>query len=103
MLEQFRKHGVLIDAVYHCPHTPDAACSCRKPNPGMMLQAAQEHNIDLSDSWMIGDKESDIEAALAAGIGHTILLRSGHTIDEKTSPADYLLDSIKETINIINT
>lgn len=103
MLEQFRRHGVLIDAVYHCPHTPDTACSCRKPNPGMMLQAAQEHNIDLSDSWMIGDKESDIEAALAAGIGHTILVRSGHAINEKESRADYLLDSIKESIDIIKS
>jgi len=103
MLKQFRKHGVLIDAVYHCPHIPDAACSCRKPNPGMLLQAAQEHNIDLSDSWMIGDKESDIIAAKTAGVSHTILVRSGHAINEKKTQADYLLDSIKESEAIINT
>jgi len=69
----------------------------------MLLQAAQEHNIDLSDSWMIGDKESDIIAAKTAGVSHTILVRSGHAINEKKTQADYLLDSIKESEAIINT
>ncbi len=103
MLEQFHSHDIQIDAIYHCPHTPDKGCSCRKPNPGMLLQAAKEHGLDLSESWMIGDKESDIEAAKAAGVGHTILVRSGHAVDEKATKADYLLDSIKESIDIINS
>lgn len=59
--------GHHFDAIYHCPHGKDQGCKCRKPEPGMLLQAAQEHGIDLACSWMIGDSESDIEAGLQAG------------------------------------
>jgi D-glycero-D-manno-heptose 1,7-bisphosphate phosphatase len=59
--------GGLIDAFYHCPHGPESDCECRKPRPGMLLRAAQELDIDLSRSVLIGDKASDIEAATAAG------------------------------------
>jgi D-glycero-D-manno-heptose 1,7-bisphosphate phosphatase len=59
--------GVVIDTALYCPHAPDVDCLCRKPQPGLLLQAAEEHNIDLSRSFMIGDKVSDCEAGLAAG------------------------------------
>lgn len=56
-----------FDAIYVCPHNNDQGCACRKPAPGMLLQAAREIGIDLSRSWMIGDSASDIEAGLRAG------------------------------------
>ncbi len=78
------KEGAYIDGLYYCPHHPDSGfageikelkidCSCRKPKPGMLLKAAEEFNIDLSGSWMIGDGKRDIEAGKAAGC-KTVLL-----------------------------
>ena len=63
-------YGAHIDAFYFCPHHPDytGPCTCRKPSPGLLLQAAQEHGILLSESVMYGDKESDHRAAEVAGI-----------------------------------
>ncbi len=69
LLYRFTAEGARIDAIYYCPHHPDFGephyrrnCNCRKPEPGMFLQAAEEHEIDLEKSYMIGDKYSDIEA-----------------------------------------
>jgi len=65
---------ITIDAVYHCPHAPETNCACRKPKSGMFEEAIKAFDIDVTHSWMIGDKPSDIEAALGAGITNTILL-----------------------------
>ena len=65
--------GAPIDASYHCPHGPDAGCDCRKPLPGMILQAAREHGIDPSRSFMVGDKMSDVGAGRAAGCTTALL------------------------------
>ena len=70
--------GAYIDGLYYCPHHPDKGfegerkeykieCNCRKPKPGMLLKAADEYNIDLSDSWMIGDSKNDILCGKNAG------------------------------------
>ena len=69
-----------IEDIYACPHGPDEGCRCRKPLPGMLLQAAQEHKIDLNRSFAVGDSPRDIAAGYAAGC-HTILVLSGHTTD----------------------
>lgn len=68
-----------IDGFYFCPHHPEftGVCSCRKPKPGMLLQAAQELGIDLKNSWMVGDKLSDFEAGVAAGC-KSILVHTGY-------------------------
>jgi D-glycero-D-manno-heptose 1,7-bisphosphate phosphatase len=63
----FEAAGATIDAIYYCPHEARPACSCRKPRPGMLLQAARTFDIDLAASWMIGDSESDVEAGRTAG------------------------------------
>jgi D-glycero-D-manno-heptose 1,7-bisphosphate phosphatase len=68
-----RRGGAGFDAIYHCPHERDAGCSCRKPLPGMLVDASREHAIDLASSWMIGDSESDIMAGRSAGC-RTILV-----------------------------
>jgi D-glycero-D-manno-heptose 1,7-bisphosphate phosphatase len=67
----------------------------------MLLAAQKELDIDLSASWMIGDKESDIEAALAAGVQKTVLVRSGHKIDEKNTKATFVVNGIFDTIRIV--
>ncbi len=64
--ELLDKTGHRFDALYHCPDN-DNASPCRKPNPGMIVQASAEHDIDLAESWMIGDSESDISAGRSAG------------------------------------
>lgn len=70
-------YGVKIDAFYYCPHRPGDCCECRKPKPGMILQAAQDHGIALEISWMIGDILNDIEAGNRAGC-RTIHLNNGN-------------------------
>jgi D-glycero-D-manno-heptose 1,7-bisphosphate phosphatase len=70
MIKQFFKHGVKISRVYHCPHHPDftGPCKCRKPEPGMILQAIKDFNLDIKQCILIGDKDNDLEAGRRAGI-----------------------------------
>ena len=77
------KSGCKIEHFYYCPHHPEATlpqyrikCKCRKPRPGMLLQAAREYNLDLSASFMVGDRISDIVAGHKAGCT-TILVKTG--------------------------
>jgi len=101
MLGQFKSKGIKILNSFYCSHLPTSKCKCRKPSPGMLLEANRIHNIDFTRSWMIGDKETDIQAANAVGIENTILVRSGHLLAEKTSNASYIIDSIKESTKVI--
>lgn len=101
MLKQFSDNKINILDIFYCPHTSNDKCNCRKPKPGMFFAARKEHNIDLNHSWMIGDKEDDIMAANEAGIKKTILVRSGHKINEGISNAEYIVNSIYDSINII--
>ena len=101
MLDQFKYKNINILDIFHCPHGPDSTCDCRKPKPGMFLKAKAKHNTDMEKSWMIGDKERDIIAANSAGIDNTILVRSGHKIDESNSNASFFLDSIQQVKQII--
>lgn len=96
MQHALQQAGAGLDAVLHCPHLPDAtvaayrlACTCRKPAPGMLLQAARTLAVDLSLSVLVGDKLSDIEAGRAAGVGRCLLVRSGHALTvNDTAAAD---------------
>ena len=74
MLGEFEKEGVKIEKIYFCPHAPETLCDCRKPKPGMLLKAANELNIDLARSIMIGDKDSDVQAGQSAGVGVNLKL-----------------------------
>lgn len=89
MKKAFKKQGVTIDAVYHCPHHPDisGACACRKPNPGMLLEAADAYDIDLEASLIIGDKERDIEAGIRAGLRESYLFLEGNDSLEEHAQA----------------
>jgi D-glycero-D-manno-heptose 1,7-bisphosphate phosphatase len=110
LIMKLREAGGDIEGVYYCPHHPDAiiekykiTCDCRKPRAGMILRAAQEHNIDLSTSYFIGDKISDMEAGKAAGC-HPILVLTGHGRDEVVNyddtclVADDLYDAVSKYI-----
>ncbi len=78
MINEFFKYGIEIQNVYHCPHHPSISgeCICRKPNIGMILEAKNDFNLDLVNSVIIGDKESDIEAGINAGLRDTYLFDS---------------------------
>lgn len=80
---ELSRYGVVLDAIVHCPHHPEGTearyrrtCECRKPAPGLLLQAARTHDLDLRRSWMIGDILDDIEAGRRAGC-RTVLLAVG--------------------------
>lgn len=84
--------GVPLAGFYYCPHHPDGSiagytmnCSCRKPEPGLILRAAQEHNIDLAESWFIGDILNDVEAGRRAGC-QTVLIDNGNETEWILSP-----------------
>ena len=87
--------GAYVDDIFICPHHPDKGfagerpeykidCGCRKPKPGLLLQAAQKYNIDLTASWMVGDSDSDVMAGKAAGC-RTVKLVDGVTLDDTVS------------------
>lgn len=86
ILEVVREGNGRIDASYLCPAQPGTDDPCRKPRPGMLLQAAQEHNLDLSQSYMIGDALTDIQAGQAAGVKQAILLLTGRGADQAKRP-----------------
>jgi D-glycero-D-manno-heptose 1,7-bisphosphate phosphatase len=91
MNKEFAAHGAAIAGVYFCPHHPSEGlgayrreCRCRKPAPGLILDAARDLGIDLGRSVLFGDKPSDLQAAQSAGIAHRVLLGT----DGRERPAD---------------
>lgn len=96
MVEYFKTLGITITHIYHCPHheSIDGVCECRKPEPGMFLEAQKEYDLDMEISVMIGDNERDIEAAQRAGVGMNILFSSGAIV----SKADRVISSLKELL-----
>jgi len=84
MQRELARQGGIITDIFFCPHHPDENCACRKPLPGMILQAQKKHGIDLSASTMIGDSAKDILCGVQAGCGRTILVQTGNGLqDEK--------------------
>lgn len=68
MLTELKRLDVQLDGIYFCPHDKNDACPCRKPEPGMILAAAKAHDVCLADSYLVGDRASDIEAGKRAGV-----------------------------------
>ena len=73
--------GARVDAIYTCLHAPDAGCSCRKPQPGLLFRAAEELGLDLSRSYLVGDRYVDIRTAANAGV-QGILVLTGYGLGE---------------------
>ncbi len=83
------EYNVAFDGIYSCPHHPRGIikslaieCKCRKPSPGMLLQAAEDFDLDLGSSVMIGDKLSDLQAGRRACVGQNIIVESGHYVGQ---------------------
>ena len=112
MREELAKDGVRLDGEKYCLHHPEAKveklrvnCECRKPRPGMLLQAAQEMNVDLSQSWLIGDGLSDIKAGKLAGT-HTLLIgrmkcELCKLMDEDDARPDLICENLLEASQMI--
>ncbi len=83
MTDRFADAGIRLARIYHCPHHPDftGECACRKPNPGMLLQAGEDFDLVLSECVLLGDKESDLEAGRRAGVVHLGLVRGRTAIE----------------------
>ncbi len=97
MVNEFSKKGISILKTYFCPHHPDftGTCDCRKPKPGMLLEASKELNIDLSRSIFIGNNETDIEAGVSAGIASNILF-TDEAVDTKATMIVNHLNELKK-------
>jgi D-glycero-D-manno-heptose 1,7-bisphosphate phosphatase len=105
--------GCYVDAIYYCPHHPHKGyegeipelkieCECRKPKPGMLLKAAEDYNIDLANSWMVGDGANDIKAGKNAGCKTTLISDSDNALDEDIKPdatAEGLLQFVTQYIS----
>ena len=107
MNARFADQGVKIDQVYYCPHHPvhgtgpyRVDCYCPKPGPGMILQARDDHDICLRNSILIGDKEWDIIAAKAAGVGTSVLI-SNNVPDTDAKPA-FQFANLREALNFLS-
>jgi D-glycero-D-manno-heptose 1,7-bisphosphate phosphatase len=106
MLREFKKERIDVTEVYFCPHHPIAGlgaykveCECRKPKPGMILRAKNEHNIDLAQSVLVGDHVSDIEAGENAGIGSLFLVDPANKKNSVANPCQNLLDAVHHYFN----
>jgi D-glycero-D-manno-heptose 1,7-bisphosphate phosphatase len=108
MSESLSQAGATIDGIYYCPHEMEPSCNCRKPLPGMLLDAARSRGIELPASWMIGDSDIDVEAGRNAGCKTARLLATNETSGEpgrtRTAPspaeivAPSLLDAIRQIL-----
>ncbi len=97
MITEFLKKEIEITKVYYCPHHPDisGSCECRKPKPGMLIEACNDNDIDLKSSLLIGDKESDILAGLNAGLCETYLFdEQNNATFSKANKIVYKLEDI---------
>lgn len=89
LTDQLAEHDLRVDATYYCPHHPDVTgpCACRKPGTGMYEAAAEAHGLALAESFYVGDKRSDVEAAHALG-GQGILVRTGYGREHEAEVRD---------------
>ena len=102
---RFAAGGAHVDGWYYCPHHPDAlvdelrsACRCRKPAPGMVLDAARDLGIDTTRSWVVGDKWSDVQLGAPMG-GRAILVRTGWgVIEESVRPPGQVVEAVCDTL-----
>jgi len=105
MKNELAAAGARLDAVYFCPHDREPPCPCRKPAPGMLLAAAAEHHIDLPNSWMIGDSESDREAGTRAGCRTVTISDQSLPVEDAFQDlrAESLLAAAKKIVSLAET
>lgn len=95
--------GVELDGIYYCPHDPiESDCECRKPSPGMILAAKKDLNIDVANSYMVGDRLSDLLSGKNAGVKKTVLVRTGDPLTpEAEQQADMIINSLADLPDVI--
>ncbi len=107
MKNEVRSGGGLINDIFFCPHIPEDNCDCRKPKPGLILQAKRAYSIDLADAVMIGDSAKDIECARNAGCGKAVLVKTGNgpkaekILGEKKIYPDHIAQDLYEAVQWI--
>jgi D-glycero-D-manno-heptose 1,7-bisphosphate phosphatase len=100
LLDQLARHGAHLDAIYHCPHEL-GVCSCRKPQPGLLLRAQREHpGLSFTGTAIVGDEESDVEAGRRAGAG-TVLLARDHASGDHG--ADHVAGTLLDAVEWLRT
>ena len=103
MADLLSEHGIILDGIYHCPHTPQDDCQCRKPRTGLLDMAAKENYFDPANCFVVGDKGSDIELGKRAR-ATTILVTTGYgqqTAKDSTVQPDFTLPGLEETTETI--
>lgn len=93
------EHGVILDAVHWCPHLPEEACQCRKPEPGMLRRAAAELGVDLRQSYMVGDRRTDCEAG--ERVGCTPVLITADNSAEKVPGGWKTVKKLSELLQLV--
>jgi D-glycero-D-manno-heptose 1,7-bisphosphate phosphatase len=99
--------GGTIKDIFYCPHLPDDGCECRKPNPGLIVQAKDKYNIDLKHSCMVGDSAKDIECAKNAGCGLSVLVKTGNgkkaeiLLEDKGIKPDFVAENLFDAVKWI--
>jgi D-glycero-D-manno-heptose 1,7-bisphosphate phosphatase len=97
-----RAHGGRINRIFHCPHLPSDACSCRKPEIGLLTKAAQTMNIDLRRSYLVGDAMSDVHAGLRAGCRSLLVLTGrGAQAQRSLSGGDGIDDRSRAAVEVV--
>jgi len=92
--------GATFDAIYYCPHESLPPCGCRKPEPGMLLDAARDHDVELAASWMIGDSIADVEAGRAAGCRTVMIGARGESQAEPDAWASSLPEAVEKVCQV---
>lgn len=97
MYQELRKENINIERIYICPHAPEEQCDCRKPKPTLYYQAIKELNIDVSHSYLVGDRVRDIQAASELGCDYAIVM-TGHAAEENLTgiPSNHIFRNIRE-------
>jgi D-glycero-D-manno-heptose 1,7-bisphosphate phosphatase len=107
MVRELAAGGAWIDAIYFCPHKSEDICECRKPNPGLLQKAAREHALELSGSWIVGDRYGDLEMGHTVG-SQGILVMTGYGRGEYelhrttwSRPPDVVAENLKDAVRHI--
>lgn len=110
MTEKLKEFGIEILECFYCPHHPEKGigkykvdCNCRKPNPGMLLEGIKKYNVDIENSFMIGDKKGDLEAGKKAGLKSILVLTGyGKKIEEEVKENYLIAKDLLEVVTILN-
>lgn len=103
MKDLLAAQGVEIESVYYCPHAPEDECRCRKPAPGLMEQAVQEHGFTPKDAFMVGDKQADMGVGRNTG-ATTILVRTGKGAEQEErcrDLTDHVVDDLRGVASLL--